>query len=44
MGNPGSVSPMTSPADLLTAYDVQLRTDAETPDAASVTRTARCAW
>ncbi|MEO6880522.1 MAG: hypothetical protein ABI181_06155 [Mycobacteriaceae bacterium] len=29
---------MTSPADLLSAYDLQLRTDAETPGAASVTR------
>lgn len=36
--HPGSVSPMTSPADLLAAYDHQLRTDAETPGAASVTR------
>lgn len=29
---------MTNPADLLTAYDDQLRTDAETPGAESVTR------
>lgn len=32
------MSPVTRPADLLAAYDDQLRTDAETPGAASVTR------